>query len=370
VFAFDDEGELLEHRPFKGSPAEVAALMASDAEEESLARALEAKGHEVVCESKIEGFEHDPGNLARRILTERMYDIALDLGLYDHERKVQALVRDVALQMASSRLAPGIGKDLQGAQAVRALDDLDMIIDRLGQRLREWFLSLYPGYAADMPEPRDFADAMASRYPWTTSKLHKDNLEKMREVLFAEGGPGQGGVVALRDLASRQSDLFLEREKLETLVSTIMVDASPVLSEVAGPILAARLVAEAGGLESLAKMPTTTVQILGARRAVFRHIRSGDRPPKHGVIFIHPSVSTAKRWQRGKIAKVLAGFIVRAARTDAFGGSLKGIELRKDFEKHLTRIKRAMRDPPRPRRHEAPRKKKKFGRRKKRKKRK
>jgi nucleolar protein 56 len=64
--------------------------------------------------------------------------------------------------------------------------------------------------------------------------------------------------------------------------------------------------------------PSSTVQIMGAEKALFRHLKSGDRPPKYGLIYQHPQVRGAKWWNRGKIARMLAGKISLAVRRDVF----------------------------------------------------
>jgi len=343
---------------FKGSAKDMASRFSSDRDEATLARPLASKGHDVICTAKIEGFEHDPDNPGRRKLNEDLFKIALDLGLYDTEDQVQSVIREVGMHIATRDLGTETGgKDLQGAQAVKALDDMDLVIDRLGQRLREWFLVVHPNYIDELPDPEEFADIISSRYPWTTSGFHEKNLESIRNLL-KKGDKGPGDLLAR--LAQRQSDLFEDRRNLEGFIQGVMEEATPSLSEVAGPVLAARLVAEAGSLDRLAKMATTTVEILGAKRAIFRHIRTGDNPPKHGLLFIHPSVSGSKWWQRGKITKALATYVVRAARSDAFGDGNIGKALKKDFEKRLTVIKKKRKEapakgPPSPSRRPPPR---------------
>src|SRR5207253_9072189 len=97
-----------------------------------------------------------------------------------------------------------------------------------------------------------------------------------------------------------------QRRAGESSVGRSVRDLAPNVSELAGPIIAARLVTLAGGVEELARAPAGTVQLLGAERALFRHLRTGSRPPKHGVLFQHPWVHGAPPWQRGAIARAFA----------------------------------------------------------------
>jgi len=98
----------------------------------------------------------------------------------------------------------------------------------------------------------------------------------------------------------------------------------------------------------LAKLPASTIQILGAEKALFRSLKTKARPPKHGIIFQHPLIHDGKRWQRGKIARALAGKLAIAARVDAFKGNYVGDKLKADLEKRLEEIKERYEKPPPP----------------------
>jgi len=93
-------------------------------------------------------------------------------------------------------------------------------------------------------------------------------------------------------------------------------------------------------------MPASTIQVLGAEKALFRSLKTGSRPPKHGIIFQHPYLHDAKKWQRGKIARAMAGKIAIAARADLFGGRFIGDELRAELEKRVEEIKEKYAEPP------------------------
>lgn len=94
----------------------------------------------------------------------------------------------------------------------------------------------------------------------------------------------------------------------------------PSLSALLGPISAAKLVVLAGGRERLARMPSGSLQVLGAHAAMSAH-RRGAPPPKHGaVLFSMPQINRSPRWVRGKIARFLAGKASIAVRVDHFEG--------------------------------------------------
>jgi nucleolar protein 56 len=133
---------------------------------------------------------------------------------------------------------------------------------------------------------------------------------------------------------------------LEKYIGELMEEVAPNTSALTGATLGARLIALAGGLENLAKMPASTIQVLGAEKALFRSLTTGARPPKHGVIFQHALIHGAKRWLRGKVARVFAGKLAIAVRADAFGGGgLISDRLKGELEKRVEELSKKYPEP-------------------------
>jgi len=82
-------------------------------------------------------------------------------------------------------------------------------------------------------------------------------------------------------------------------------------------------------------MPSSTIQMLGAEKALFRHLRTGAKPPKHGIILQHPLVASAKKANRGKYSRSLADKISIAVKADYFKGKFIGDKLKKELEEKL-----------------------------------
>ena len=95
-----------------------------------------------------------------------------------------------------------------------------------------------------------------------------------------------------------------------------MEEIAPHTLKIAGNIIGARLIEKAGSLKRLAELPSSTIQILGAEKALFRHLQSNARPPKFGVIFAHENISSSKA--KGKAARQLAAKISMASKKDYF----------------------------------------------------
>ena len=123
-------------------------------------------------------------------------------------------------------------------------------------------------------------------------------------------------------MASEIDRLARVRGRLMREVSTRADEIMPNVSALIGGLVAARLLSRAGGLSALAKMPGSTIQVLGSEQALFSHLRGGTPPPKHGIIFQHRRVHNAPREIRGRVARVLSAKLAIAARLDYFRGTL------------------------------------------------
>ena len=130
-----------------------------------------------------------------------------------------------------------------------------------------------------------------------------------------------------------------ETKKIEQQIETEMTTIAPNISHLSGSLIGARLIALAGGLQNLALMPASTIQILGAEKALFRYKKEGGKPPKHGVIYQHPLINRAPREKRGKIARTLATKIATAAKADAFTHRDISKTLKNQLEKRVQEIK-------------------------------
>ncbi len=117
--------------------------------------------------------------------------------------------------------------------------------------------------------------------------------------------------------AKQVRSLEVLHKKLDSHLLSLVKKRCPHLVSVSSHIIAARLIAAAGSLEKLACMPSSKIQVLGAEKALFRHLKTGSKPPKYGIIFFHDSVLNSS--DKGKAARRLASKIAIAARQDFFG---------------------------------------------------
>ena len=200
--------------------------------------------------------------------------------------------------------------DQQLIHAIRAMDDCEREANELAERVAEWAGSRYDDAGTGI----EYARTLAERDPET---------------------PADERLVAL---AGRVAALADEADNLRRFVERTTPQVAPNLAALAGPVLAARLVALAGGLGELAKKPSGTVQVLGAEDALFAHLQGGAPSPKHGVIYTHEYVRTTAPEQRGSAARALAGKLSIAARVDHYSGDVRP-SLQNELDDRIERIR-------------------------------
>jgi len=208
--------------------------------------------------------------------------------------------RDALLRDAERSLRESWDPSVHVQEAVRASADLDRVRNLLGERLGSWV-------TRDVPE-LDAGDH---------SRIVEAALDTQTPRELGPTDPN------LRDARRQLGELYRAvestRASLERAVNASVPARTPNLARLLGPELTARMLAQAGGLERLARLPASTVQVLGAEKAFFEHLRGRAPPPRHGLLFLHPAIQSARRADRGRLARALAGKVAIAARLDLVG---------------------------------------------------
>lgn len=238
--------------------------------------------------------------------------------------------RQVAAARQYTRAAIQDAADRDGllVQAVRALDDTNEVNNELSERLRPWYALYFPELEEAIDDNERFAELVA-----TSPEREAAAAEAGMDIEESTGMPlDDRDREMVRSFAARLVEGYEMRDELEDYVADLAREVVPNLTAVLEPLLAARLIAEAGSLEKLAKMPSSTVQVLGAEKAMFRHMKGEGSAPKHGVLFMHPLVRGAPRDSRGKMARVIANKASIAARIDQYEGEFRGDALRQEIE--------------------------------------
>ena len=128
-------------------------------------------------------------------------------------------------------------------------------------------------------------------------------------------------------------------EELDAYIKTAANRIMPNVTYLTDHTIAAELLARAGSMERLATMPAGTIQLLGAEKALFKHLKFGSKPPKYGILFKLPEVTNAQREIRGRIARVYATKICIALKADHFSKNFIAEALKKSLDESIKRIK-------------------------------
>jgi nucleolar protein 56 len=194
----------------------------------------------------------------------------------------------------------------------------------LSERLHEWYGLQWPDYSRQVDE----------------TEFLKIILEKGEEPEQNDQKVSPEDINAIRGLAETLHNIYEERGRLEKYVKINVEKLAPNTSKLTGALITAKLIALTGGIERLSKVSASTIQLLGAEKALFRHLKDGSSPPKHGIIFQHPYLHSAPYWQRGKIARALATKISIAIRVDYYKGEYQGDRFEEELKKRIENIQK------------------------------
>ena len=265
--------------------------------------------------------------------------ILISSGFATDENDAMEKLREFAIQLSSSKVTEvSQSPDLHLIQAINTLDETDKIINSISSRLREWYGLHFPELDNLIDSINGYSQIVLSgkRENISTEDFEKAGFSKDKvEMLSLVKEKSRGGNISEENFAIVQSlakqilDLFELRKSIEEHVEKQMLEEAPNISAILGTTVGARILAHAGSLKRLATMPSSTIQILGAEKALFRSLKTGANPPKHGILFQHATVHAAPRWQRGKIARAVAAKAAIAARVDIYKGGLNQTLLEK-----------------------------------------
>jgi nucleolar protein 56 len=290
-------------------------------------------------------------------INQNKLDLIIKFGLSDDRDELAGILQKFAINLSSMKVKQTSEKlDLHLVQAVNTLDEMDEIINTISTRIREWYGLHFPELDYLLQNIITYANIVrdaGSRENITKELLSQLEIpEKKIELIQQAISKSQGGDLtvesseSLKILASEVIKLSELRTNLSTTIENLMDILAPNLKNILTAIIGARLIAKAGSLQRLAQMPSSTIQIIGAEKALFRALKTGTRPPKHGLLFQHPSVNSAPKWQRGKIARALSSKIAIAVRIDVYRKGGLDNSLLDKLTKRIETIQKIYHEPP------------------------
>jgi len=265
------------------------------------------------------------------------------IGEDEYRKKQKAILQELARLKVTSLLGE---KDKLIIHAVYSLNEFDETINLFLERIREWYSIHFPESVAAIPENKNFIEFII-KIGNKANYREKKNLLSYESTLNNEIIERSLGVELtsddlsqIREIADLIDILYKKKEVLENYITNLVNEVAPNTSIVATPIIAAKLISHAGGLKNLSFKPSSTIQLMGAEKALFRHIKTGADPPKYGLILQYPEIGKAPWWQKGKIARTLAAKIAIAARVDNVSGDFVGDALKDDLMKRIAEIEK------------------------------
>ncbi|MBU1202152.1 MAG: hypothetical protein KJ583_05210 [Nanoarchaeota archaeon] len=234
-------------------------------------------------------------------------------------------LREKAILLAKKNIRESICEDEFIIHAINNIDELAKITNVLTKRLIDWYALYLPEISKKISDHETFVKVILT-------KKRNELIEEyqLKESMGTE--LSDKDYEPINNLALKISTLYELRDELKNYLEKVTSSYCKNCYTLAGSLLSAKLIRAGGSLKKLAMMHSSKIQLLGAETALFRHLKTGARPPKHGIILQHTLVGSAKKSERGKRARVFADKIAIAIKTDYFKGEFIGDKLKKDLE--------------------------------------
>lgn len=280
----------------------------------------------IIIKSPNKGGEH---------LRQNLDEILDKIGFLNEDEDISKYYEDLAILKIKESSQE---EDKLLIQAINSVDDIDESISKMVERIRDWYTIYFPEMDT-ISNNESYIKLIAE------SENREDIIENHQNIIGEDIEYSSGAdikeedLIMLKSFAKSIHSLQNSRKELEIYIDNKMESIAPNLRDLLGATLGAKLIAHIGSIKRLATYPASTVQIMGAEKAVFRHLKTGERPPKHGLIFQHPSVRGASWWNRGKVARNLALKITLAVRKDVFSGKYDP-KIAEDYLKKVEEIEK------------------------------
>ncbi len=297
TFTFDEKGELADYKLFSRNPEKAVEEFVSAERDEA----------------------------AQRILRKRMRDYALSLQFASSGEELNAFLSAFSLALSRKNMKGAIGRDKILVQAFNAMEDMNTTLNVFSERLKEWYTLHYPETKMSQ---RELVDAVV-KYG------KRDGFPGFRESTGVE--LGEDDIRILKEYASMINGMEARKKDMEKYVTGSVRQIAPNFSSLIDPVLAARFLAMAGGLEKLARMPASTIQLLGAEKALFRHLKKQGKSPKYGILYMDARIQNAAQDRKGKVARAIASKLMQGARIDFYSGRVEE-KLKRELDEELSKI--------------------------------
>jgi nucleolar protein 56 len=278
------------------------------------------------------------------------------VGINKTSKEILSQYKEISEQLTRKKVSDASGhSDNIVIQIITILDVIKKSISLFSSHLREWYGLHFPELTDKIIEDNiilaNLIANLGSRENFTFENIKskvdlKEKKIKALEKYALESMGADFDLSMTQNYADQIISLDNYRLELEIYLGEIMEVFAPNINFLIGPLIGAKLIAKAGSLQKLAYMPASRIQLLGAEKALYRFLKTGEKRPKHGLIFQWNQIRSAKPWIRGKISRIIAGKISVAAKIDFFNGEFLGDKLLKGIEEKIKEIETKYPNPP------------------------
>ena len=337
VFALDENNKIISFKPFPKDPEKISEKIKSEKiikEEAELLEELKKKGFDdFVFSVQREGVKFEKENKAENFVRENFSNLALQYKFVESQAELNQLLTKVGIELAKEKIKKAVERDKLVIQAINAVDEINKCLNIFIERLREWYSLHFPEMDRIVKDHEKFAKIVKEFGSRDRIKELKDFAEKSMGAELKEED-----IKIIQELSSQIVNLYSLKEKIEKYLEKVLKEIAPNLTELLGATLTAKLIAKAGGLEKLARMTSSTIQLLGAEKALFKYLHGKGKLPKHGLIFMSSYVQKVPEKYRGKVARALASKLSMAAKIDCYSKENRSEKIKKELEERIKEI--------------------------------
>jgi len=373
IYSIDTTGNLLNYRDFEGEEQKIIEFY-SKLEEGELVEDYKI----LLTELKNSGFtlfifdneelysltsdllqfetEFDPFSLEfqnfRLNLEQKLKSIGINVTQEDLLQKYKIINEQLIKKQIKQT---GERKDIQIIQTIETLDFIKPTISKFSNKIREWYGLHFPEltdkYVEDDVLLAKFIYEIGNRKNYTAELLELKfslNQKEIKKIikLASESMGADINLEMVKKFANQILSLENYRESLESHLDELMQKTAPNIRAIVGALVGAKLIAHAGSLRKLAFMPSSRIQLLGAESALYRYLKTGNKLPKHGIIFQWQQIRGNPPWIRGNIARLIAGKLGLATKLDYFSGDFLGDTYEEEIKEKIKQIKEKYPTPP------------------------
>ncbi|MGV9205850.1 MAG: C/D box methylation guide ribonucleoprotein complex aNOP56 subunit [Promethearchaeia archaeon] len=377
IFAIDDRGTIVDFRDFDGEVDKIVEFYKYIRYEEDLGPYLDFF-KKLLSELEDSGFTEfilDNFDLKSKLESQLEYNLRKDytslefknfrlnlpaqlkkIGITKSKQEIQEFYKQVNQELIKYHIKQeGAKNDVAIMQIIETLQTLKKTISLFASRLKEWYGLHFPELSDKIIDDNIVFSRLVSELG-NKNKFTEENLEtvlegeknlikKIREQVSISMG-ADINLEMVKQFADEILDINEYRKALEDQLEDLMEDTAPNIKAIVGSLIGAKLISKAGSLKDLAYSPASRIQILGAEKALYRFLKTGDKRPKYGIIFQWKQIRSAKPWLRGKIARLIAGKIGLAAKVDYFSGDFIGDQYAEEIEEKIKELEKKYPEPP------------------------